>query len=127
MQVLVVDDSMVARSIIVNVLGPTGYEVVQAANGQEALDYLKQQPQQVQLVLLDWNMPVMNGIDTLKAIKSQGNCDHIKILMVSTESEDDFIDRALSAGADGYLAKPFTAEELAAKIDAIVNHPGPNN
>ncbi|RJQ82441.1 MAG: response regulator [Desulfobacteraceae bacterium] len=123
MQVLVVDDSMVARNILKNVLGPLGYEVLQAANGQEALEILKNQPEQIELVLLDWNMPVLNGFETLKAIKKQKKCKHIRILMVSTESEDDFIDRALSAGADGYLAKPFTAEALAAKVASVVAPP----
>lgn len=124
MQVLVVDDSMVARSMVKNGLGPAGYEVIQAANGQEALDILQDESARIGLVLLDWNMPVLNGLDTLKAIKQKKACGHIKVMMVSTESEDDYIDRALAAGADGYLAKPFTGEELAAKVAAIVGGPG---
>ena len=124
MQVLVVDDSMVARNIIKNVLHPMGYEVLQAANGQEALDILKTQSEGIHLVLLDWNMPVLNGIDTLKAIRQQKQCDHIQILMVSTESEDDYINRAIKAGANGYLPKPFTPEELANKISSTVKRPG---
>jgi two-component system, chemotaxis family, chemotaxis protein CheY len=120
MQVLVVDDSIVARNILKNVLQPMGYEVLQAANGQEALEILKSKSEGIQLVLLDWNMPVLNGIDTLKTIRQQKQCDHIRILMVSTESEDDYVDQAIKTGANGYLAKPFTPEELAAKISSIV-------
>jgi two-component system, chemotaxis family, chemotaxis protein CheY len=120
MQVLVVDDSMVARNIIKNVLQPIGYEVLQAANGQEALDILKSKSDGIALVLLDWNMPVLSGIDTLKAVRQNKQFDHIRVLMVSTESEDDYIDRAIQSGANGYLAKPFTPEELAAKISSTI-------
>lgn len=120
MQVLVVDDSMVARNIIKNGLQPMGYQVIQAPNGQEALDLLKHDAERIELVLLDWNMPVLNGYETLVAIRNMKSCNHIKILMVSTESEDDFIDRALEAGANGYLPKPFTVEELTAKVTATI-------
>jgi two-component system, chemotaxis family, chemotaxis protein CheY len=120
MQVLVVDDSMVARNIIKNVLQPIGYEVLQAANGQEALEILKSKSDGIALVLLDWNMPVLSGIDTLKAIRQNKQYDHVRVLMVSTESEDDYIDRAIQSGANGYLAKPFTPEELAAKISSTI-------
>jgi two-component system, chemotaxis family, chemotaxis protein CheY len=120
MQVLVVDDSMVARNIIKNVLHPMGYEVLQAGNGQEALEILKAQSGGIGLILLDWNMPVLNGIDTLKAIRQNKQCDHIQVLMVSTESEDDYIDRAIKTGANGYLPKPFTPQQLEAKISSTV-------
>ncbi len=120
MQVLVVDDSMVARNILKNGLQPMGYQVIQAPNGQEALDLLKHGAERIELVLLDWNMPVLNGYETLVAIRNMENCNHIKILMVSTESEDDFIDLALEAGANGYLPKPFTVEELTAKVIATI-------
>ena len=121
MRALVVDDSMVARNIIKNVLSPMGYEVIQAANGQEALDLLKDQSDGVELILIDWNMPVLNGFDTLKAIRQEKSYDRIKIMMVSTESEEDYVDKAMTIGANGYVAKPFTAEELTAKVTAVVN------
>ncbi len=121
MQALVVDDSMVARNILKNVLVPMGYEVIQAANGQEALDLLKDRSDQIVLILLDWNMPVLNGYETLKMIRQKKEYDRIKILMVSTESEDEYIDQAIEVGASGYLAKPFSSEELTAKITAIVS------
>lgn len=123
MQALVVDDSMVARNILKNTLSPMGYEVLQAANGQEALDILKGGPHQIELIMLDWNMPILNGFETLKAIRQQQEYDHIRILMVSTESEDEYIDQAMQIGANGYLPKPFTAEELAAKVTSVVKRP----
>ena len=113
MQALVVDDSMVARNILKNVLSPMGYDVVQAANGQEALEILKKQSDQIEVVLLDWNMPVLNGIETLRAIRKQKNCDHLKILMVSTESEEEYVSQAMELGASGYLAKPIDSAALA--------------
>lgn len=121
MRALVVDDSMVARNIIKNVLSPMGYEVIQAANGQEALDKLKTQWKKIKLILLDWNMPVLNGIEALKAIRQQREYDQIKVLMVSTESEEEYIDQAMKVGANGYIAKPFTPEVLAAKVASIAN------
>lgn len=117
---LVVDDSIVARNVISKVLEPMGHEVIQAGNGKEALKILDKLAKEMSFVLLDWNMPVMNGYETLKAIREDKYCDHISVLMVSTESEDDFIDRAMAAGANGYLTKPFTADELSAKINAMV-------
>jgi two-component system chemotaxis response regulator CheY len=123
MQALVVDDSMVARNINKNVLVSMGYDVIQASNGQEALDLLKGISDHVDLILLDWNMPVLNGYETLKMIRQQKAYDPIRIVMVSTESEEEYIDRAIKRGANGYIGKPFTAEELIAKVTAVVNGP----
>ncbi|WP_054029726.1 response regulator [Desulfatitalea tepidiphila] len=116
MKALVVDDSLVVRTIIQNAVKPIGYEVLQACNGKEALDLLATHGPSVDLVLLDWNMPVQDGYETIKQIKANDAYNHLCILMISTESEDDKVDQALSAGANGYLAKPFSEEELAAKI-----------
>jgi two-component system chemotaxis response regulator CheY len=116
MKALVVDDSLVVRTIIQNVLEPLGYEVLQAGNGEEAMDLLGEHASSVGLVLLDWNMPVMDGYETIQSIKADDAYQDICILMISTESEDEKVDQALAAGANGYLAKPFTEEELAEKI-----------
>lgn len=120
MKVLVVDDSLVVRTIIENILKPMGYNVLHAGNGYEALDLLARHAESVGLMLLDWNMPIQNGYDTIKQIKTNPYYDHICILMVSTESEDEKIEQALAAGANGYLAKPFSEEELADKIKATL-------
>jgi two-component system chemotaxis response regulator CheY len=116
MKVLVVDDSLVVRTIIEKTVQKMGYEAVHAGNGQEAMDILAQQADEVELVLLDWNMPVMDGHETVKNIKKKKDYNRLCIIMISTESEDDKIDQVLGAGANGYLAKPFSQEELTAKI-----------
>lgn len=116
MKVLIVDDSLVIRSIIEKFLKPIGYEALHAANGQEALDILEKSAEEVELVILDWNMPVLNGWETLIAIKTNSACAHICIIMVSTESEEDKVAQALKAGAHGYIFKPFESEELVEQI-----------
>ena len=120
MKALVVDDSLVVRTIIQNVLEPMGYEVLQAGNGKEALDLLDEHAASVELVLLDWNMPVKDGYETIKSIKANGAYNEICILMISTESEDEKIEQALAAGANGYLAKPFEEEELPRKVETTL-------
>lgn len=117
MKALVVDDSLVVRTIITSGIESMGFEAVHAGNGQEALDILSKQASEFQLVLLDWNMPVMNGYEAVQQIKANDACGHLCIVMISTESEDEKIDQALAAGANGYLAKPFSEEELAEKIN----------
>ena len=117
MKALVVDDSLVVRTIITSGIESMGFEAVHAGNGQEALDILSKQASEFQLVLLDWNMPVMNGYEAVQQIKSNDAYSHLCIVMISTESEDEKIDQALAAGANGYLAKPFSEEELAEKIN----------
>ncbi|MBI5062883.1 MAG: response regulator [Desulfatitalea sp.] len=116
MKALVVDDSLVVRTIIESTLKPMGYQVLQAGNGLEALDHLAKYAESVELVLLDWNMPIQDGYETIKCIKANPYYDHICILMVSTESEDEKIGQAMAAGANGYLSKPFGSEELAEKV-----------
>lgn len=116
MRVIVADDSRVMRSIIEKVLHSLGHEVIHAANGKEVVDILERAGREVNLVLLDWNMPVMNGFEVLSHMKSQNLGRDIPVLMISTESEDGKIEQAIRAGAQGYLSKPFTSEELAAGI-----------
>lgn len=98
-----------------------GYNALESGNGQLALDLLEKQAQEVELILLDWNMPVLNGFETLKCLKEKEAYKHICVIMISTESEDDMIDQALAAGADGYLAKPFTEEDFLEKIRASLD------
>lgn len=116
MKALIVDDSLVIRSIIEKIVTPMGYETLKASNGQEALDLLEKNAEDVELVILDWNMPLLNGWETLSAIKKNRAYDHVCIIMVSTEAEDEKIDQAIGAGAHGYISKPFEAEELIEKI-----------
>ena len=118
MRALVIDDSRTVRIIIGKILAELGLEVVEAGNGQEGLDRLQQQPG-VELVLVDWNMPVMNGLDFIKAVRAQRTYDGVRIMMVTTETEQEQVLRALAAGANEYVMKPFTKEILVAKLSLL--------
>ncbi|MGM0664220.1 MAG: response regulator [Thermodesulfobacteriota bacterium] len=116
MKVIIADDSQVMRTIIEKVVRPLGYEAMHACNGQEVLSLLEKGCEGIDLILMDWNMPVLNGLEALNLIRKSNQFSSIPVLMVSTESEDDKIRQALDAGASGYISKPFTSETLAAVI-----------
>jgi len=116
MKLIVADDSRMVRGIVTKIVEPFGHEVFTACNGREALDILETGKQDVELVLLDWNMPVLNGIDVIKKMRTDQRFKNIPVLMVSTESEEDRIKLAMNAGAQGYLTKPFTPEQLMGAI-----------
>jgi two-component system chemotaxis response regulator CheY len=115
MRALVVDDSRTVRIIVGNILRELGIEVVEARNGLEALEQIQRGPD-MELMLLDWNMPQMNGFDLLRAVRSQRVYDGLRILMVTSESQSDQVMKALAAGANEYLMKPFNKEVLVAKL-----------
>jgi len=115
MKVLVVDDSAIMRKVIEQILEMLGHEAVPAANGVEAFDRLKEHAD-VQLILLDWNMPEMNGIEFLRAVKDRPGLAKIPVIMLTTESERRKMIEAIEAGAKHYLTKPFQPETLATKI-----------
>lgn len=115
MKVLVVDDSAIMRKVIEQILEMLGHEAVPAANGVEAFDRLKEHSD-VQLILLDWNMPEMNGIEFLRAVKERPGLAKIPVIMLTTESERRKMIEAIEAGAKHYLTKPFQPETLATKI-----------
>jgi two-component system chemotaxis response regulator CheY len=112
---LVVDDARVIRILLAHRLNELGYEVIEAGNGQEALEKLSQAPS-VQLALIDWNMPVMSGIECLKAIRSDFRFQALPVVMVTNETEMDHIVTALEAGATDYIMKPFTPEVISEKL-----------
>jgi two-component system chemotaxis response regulator CheY len=118
MQALVVDDSRTVRIIVGNILRELGMEVTEAANGREALEQLRHNPD-MDLVLLDWNMPEMNGLELLREVRAQRAFDSIRILMVTSESQADQVVNALSAGANEYLMKPFNKDVLVAKLHLL--------
>ena len=118
MRALVIDDSRAMRAIIRQTLTEVGVEVVEAGDGREGLEQLRQTPD-VELVLVDWNMPVMNGLEFVRAVRARREYDPVRILMVTTETEQEQVVRALEAGANEYLMKPFTKEVLAAKLSLL--------
>jgi two-component system, chemotaxis family, chemotaxis protein CheY len=111
---LIIDDSRFVRSYLRGLLQEKRIECEEAADGQAGLDRLHAGAQ-FDLVLLDWNMPVMNGIETLRKIRAEG-FSGMKVLMVTTEAENNFILRALEAGADEYLMKPFDHDGFGDKL-----------
>lgn len=120
MKALIVDDSLVVRTIIENTVTAMGYEALQAGNGKEAVDLLAEHADEVELMLLDWNMPVQDGHETVTQIRKNDKYNNLCILMVSTESEDKKVGEALASGANGYLAKPFDRDELTSKIQSTL-------
>jgi len=118
MRILVVDDFNTMRRIVKNILKQLGFENVgEAENGQEALEVLKKE--KFDFVITDWNMPVMNGLDLLKAIKADAALKDLPVMMVTAEAQQQNIVVAVKAGASNYIVKPFTAEVLEEKISKI--------
>lgn len=114
--ILTVDDSMVMRRIIASSIEVMGYNPVQAKHGKEALDKLEELSTSVALILLDWNMPEMNGLETLRAIKADPKTADIPVMMVTTEREKDNVIIAIQSGARHYLTKPFSQQDLVTRM-----------
>jgi two-component system chemotaxis response regulator CheY len=118
MQALVIDDSRAMRSILGQILKGLGFSVAEAGHGQEGLDHLRQ-GLHPDVILLDWNMPVMNGYEFLKTVRAESAYRELTIMMVTTESEMSQVVRALAAGANEYVMKPFTAEVIREKLQLL--------
>jgi two-component system chemotaxis response regulator CheY len=113
---LVVDDARAVRRIIGGILRKLAYEVLEAENGRAALDLLNGLESPPDLMLLDWNMPELDGLETLKCVRAQPRWTSMLVLMVTTETEIERITAALDAGANEYIMKPFTPEILIERI-----------
>ncbi|WP_245540266.1 response regulator [Thermodesulfobacterium thermophilum] len=116
---MVVDDSNAIRQIERKYLEEMGFEVLEAENGEEALKVLNEHPD-VQLILLDWHMPVMNGYEFLVKLRSNPKWSNIKVMMVTTENQQKSVIDAILAGANEYLMKPFDKEMLETKIKFLL-------
>jgi two-component system chemotaxis response regulator CheY len=115
MQALVVDDSRAMRAILTRLLDGLGFDVAQAGDGQEALEVLAGGVRP-DVILVDWNMPVMDGLTFIKQCRAHDEYRDIVLMMVTTESEQAQIVRALAAGAHEYVIKPFTEDVIAEKL-----------
>ena len=123
MKILVVDDFSTMRRIIKNLLKDLGFTSIQEADdGNTALPMLQQGD--FDFVVTDWNMPGMQGIDLLRAIRADGNLKHIPVLMVTAEAKKEQIIAAAQAGVNGYVIKPFTAATLKEKLAKIFQRLG---
>lgn len=120
MRALVIDDSRTMRLVLGRQLTRLGFEVLEAGDGQEALDVLERCGADVpQLATVDWNMPVMDGLRFVQSVRTRPHWRGITLLMVTTEAEHGQIVRALAAGAHEYLIKPFTPEAFVDKLDLL--------
>lgn len=119
MKVLLVDDSKTARMMLTRIFKELGdWEIVEAENGQEALDKLSE-ADHIDLACIDWNMPVMNGLDFLKAAKQHPHFSDTWMMMVTTETEMDNVKKAMVSGANEYVMKPFTKDAIIAKLEMM--------
>jgi two-component system chemotaxis response regulator CheY len=116
--ILVVDDFSTMRRIVRNLLRELGFSNFdEAEDGVQALKKLRNRP--FDFVVSDWNMPNMQGIDLLRAIRADAQLKHIPVLMVTAEAKRENILEAAQAGVNGYIVKPFTADTLKEKLDAV--------
>ena len=116
MRALVIDDSRAMRLILARIARQLGFDVVEAGNGQEALDRLEELDTVPELALIDWNMPNMNGLEFVGAARDDERLRDMTLVMVTTESEQGQVARALAAGAHEYVIKPFTSDALLQKL-----------
>jgi two-component system chemotaxis response regulator CheY len=120
MKILVVDDSSTMRRIIQNTLSRLGYkDVIQAADGIEAWDALQSNPD-IEVVITDWNMPNMNGLELVKKIRAEEKYKSLPIIMVTTEGGKKEVITALKAGVNNYIVKPFTPQVLKEKLEGVL-------
>lgn len=123
MKILVVDDFSTMRRIIKNLLKDLGFSNIQEADdGSTALPMLQQGD--FDFVVTDWNMPGMQGIDLLRAIRADDSLKHLQVLMVTAEAKKEQIVAAAQAGVNGYVVKPFTAATLKEKLEKIFERLG---
>ncbi len=114
MRALVIDDSKSIRSILSKILMEIGFTVEEAGNGLEALDVIKKE--KVDLALVDWNMPDMNGYEFIQEVRKDNTYKDMRMMMVTTETEMNKVVEALEAGANEYVMKPFTKEMIIEKL-----------
>jgi two-component system chemotaxis response regulator CheY len=118
MRALIVDDSRPIRRIEGEILAELGFDTCDACHGKQALERLQDGPAP-DVILVDWNMPEMDGLEFVKAVRSDARYSGMVIVMVTTETEPEQMLRALTAGADEYLMKPFAKDGLVDKLRMV--------
>ncbi len=118
MKILIVDDSKQIRRHVARTLEASGHSSCEAEDGLMALDVLEKEDD-IDVVLMDRYMPVMDGIESLQAIKQEAKYDHISVVMMTTENKAELIQEALDCGADEYIMKPLTKEVIEEKLEAL--------
>ncbi|MFN7954425.1 MAG: response regulator [bacterium] len=115
MKAIVVDDSKAMRMILARSLRALGFDVEEAGDGRQALDKLAT-IDAPDLALVDWNMPEMNGLELVRAMRAESRLAAMRVMMVTTETEISHVTQALESGADEYVMKPFTADAIREKL-----------
>jgi two-component system chemotaxis response regulator CheY len=118
MYALVIDDSKTVRALLKEQLRSLGFEVSEASDGRQALSRLREMDQ-VDLVLVDWNMPEMDGISFVRAVRAESGYASLPLMMVTTNAELSQVSNALEAGANEYIMKPFTSDVLREKLQLL--------
>ncbi|HEY9188906.1 MAG TPA: response regulator [Bacteroidota bacterium] len=118
MKALTVDDSPTIRHIVAKTLKPLGFEIFQAGDGLEALKVIEEHGK-MDLIVLDWNMPNMDGYEFLVEVRKREDLADMKIMMLTTENQRHFIIKAIMAGANEYLMKPFSSDMLIEKVKLL--------
>jgi two-component system chemotaxis response regulator CheY len=118
MKALIVDDSRATRGIIKKMLAEIGFEIVEATHGMQAIEQLRERGP-VDVMLVDWNMPEMNGFDFLCYVRATPEYKEVPLMMVTSETEVAQMSRALEAGANEYVMKPFTKEVITDKLTLL--------
>ena len=117
----VVDDSSAMRRIQQKALEASGWQVHAAVDGQDAIEKLQAMPTIPDLVLTDWHMPRMDGLELVRAIRKDERFKGVRILMVTSDSVLDAVEQALAAGANDFLMKPFSTVELTERVEEVMN------
>ncbi len=119
--ILITDDSRTMRTIIRRALRQGGFEpenVFEAEHGKAALDVLEKES--VDILFTDINMPEMNGLELIKAVRANEKLKELPIVVITTESADDFVQQAIAEGANSFLSKPFTPDQVKEKLEGII-------
>lgn len=118
MHALIIDDSRAMRRIVRQIVEPLGFSICEAGNGREGLEQLHGHDD-IEVALVDWNMPEMNGLEFVQAVRADNAYERLKLVMVTTETEPARMARALMAGVDEFVMKPFSPEILIDKLRLI--------
>lgn len=120
MKILFVEDSAIMRKSMIKTATKSGFKTIEAENGVEALARLRKHGNTIDLIIMDWNMPVMDGYETLLKIKASEEFASIPVLMATADGVEEDVMKAIKAGAAGYLIKPFSPDDLVDKIKSLV-------
>jgi two-component system chemotaxis response regulator CheY len=118
MRVLIVDDSRAMRAMLRSIMVDLGFTTLEAGNGREALEVVAANPG-IELTLVDWNMPEMDGLEFVKALRADRKNAEIKVMMVTAENDMAKMARALMVGADEYAMKPLTRDAIIGKLEML--------